>query len=324
MKRTFRRWPRNFKEKSEEEKRNLKVNVLRIPEWEKQIDDILKKFESYDLNKLVKSAKLLYDIQWRFPQLCIDAYNHSRENEAFNRWIESLSPERLIELSDDYQAPTFLRRGFKDSPLQYIEKVYIDANKRVQDIEAAGITSSSFYAFVSPKFHEKTYEAAKSYLDTYTKLLEKRNEIAEAINIFEHITQQSREVLKRYRNAQRWLDIAKVKKEALDRFEGKHGNVFAKAASVDRLTRSRAGSLKRLVQKTEFCPYCGNKLGKNAHLDHIYPVARGGLSIIENLVWCCEDCNKIKSEKGLLQFLTERGVNLDTAFQRLRALGKHI
>ena len=90
------------------------------------------------------------------------------------------------------------------------------------------------------------------------------------------------------------------------------------------MTRGRASSLKRLVDKTKDCPYCGSDLGLDAHLDHIYPVSKGGLSIVENLVWCCSACNTTKTDEGLMQFLKVRGFSVDLTLSKLHALGKHV
>ncbi|MBS0151006.1 MAG: HNH endonuclease [Nitrospira sp.] len=118
--------------------------------------------------------------------------------------------------------------------------------------------------------------------------------------------------------------LAKEKQAAIERFETKHGKAFAKAAAADGQTRMRATSLKRLVKKTPDCPYCGAVLGTDPHLDHIYPLAKGGLSIVINLVWCCSACNSLKADNGLVQFLMERGLPIEPVLSRLHSLGKHI
>ena len=93
---------------------------------------------------------------------------------------------------------------------------------------------------------------------------------------------------------------------------------------MDIKTRQRASTVKVLVGKTKDCPYCGLSMGISPHLDHIYPVAKGGLSIIENLIWCCSTCNSIKSNKGLIQFLREKNIPIDETIQKLHLMGKHV
>ncbi len=43
------------------------------------------------------------------------------------------------------------------------------------------------------------------------------------------------------------------------------------------------------------CYFCGRKTAfKNLTMDHLVPLARGGLSTKDNLVPCCKDCNNKK------------------------------
>jgi 5-methylcytosine-specific restriction endonuclease McrA len=58
------------------------------------------------------------------------------------------------------------------------------------------------------------------------------------------------------------------------------------------------------------CPYCAKPFDNDkAHADHIYPVAKGGLSTMKNMVYICPDCNTKKKDKTLIQFA--RKYNLD-------------
>lgn len=53
----------------------------------------------------------------------------------------------------------------------------------------------------------------------------------------------------------------------------------------------------------ERCKYCGQALTPNKRtLDHIYPRALGGVSIPDNLLPCCEDCNQQKADLTPRQF----------------------
>lgn len=46
------------------------------------------------------------------------------------------------------------------------------------------------------------------------------------------------------------------------------------------------------------CQYCGKKFNsKDLTLDHILPRAQGGESTWENLVACCEPCNRVKADR---------------------------
>ena len=55
------------------------------------------------------------------------------------------------------------------------------------------------------------------------------------------------------------------------------------------------------LERTDACPYCERKflskdLGPNVQLDHIYPVSKGGQSVVEHLVFICAGRNSKKSD----------------------------
>lgn len=72
------------------------------------------------------------------------------------------------------------------------------------------------------------------------------------------------------------------------------------------------------------CPYCGGPLGDSPHLDHIYPVAKGGLNTIQNTAYVCVTCNNKKSDTTLTAFIEKEGKDLKQILARLRALGKDV
>ena len=56
-------------------------------------------------------------------------------------------------------------------------------------------------------------------------------------------------------------------------------------------------TIRELYKLFTHCPYCGTVLTvENRHLDHIYPLAKGGLHILKNLIPCCADCNHAKRD----------------------------
>ncbi len=51
------------------------------------------------------------------------------------------------------------------------------------------------------------------------------------------------------------------------------------------------------------CHYCGREVGAAAlTMDHVVPVARGGLSVKNNLVPSCKQCNNEKKSKLLQEW----------------------
>lgn len=72
------------------------------------------------------------------------------------------------------------------------------------------------------------------------------------------------------------------------------------ARERSKLTRMRP-IIANLLQEMDgpTCAYCGKELaGSYYEIDHIMPVARGGLTEIRNLVLACPECNRAKGDRS--------------------------
>lgn len=58
---------------------------------------------------------------------------------------------------------------------------------------------------------------------------------------------------------------------------------------------------------TKVCYWCGCKCQKRYHVDHYYPLSKGGKHAVGNLVIACPKCNLKKSAKDPLEFAAEVG-----------------
>jgi 5-methylcytosine-specific restriction endonuclease McrA len=101
----------------------------------------------------------------------------------------------------------------------------------------------------------------------------------------------------------------------------------ARAATNEFETRKLAQPLRRKLTDQlsilDFCPYCGGNLSQNdAHLDHIHPVSKGGLSALKNLVFVCSSCNQQKRDIALRHFIKKKGFDAEEVHKRLDLLGK--
>ena len=52
----------------------------------------------------------------------------------------------------------------------------------------------------------------------------------------------------------------------------------------------------------DYCAYCGEEATGE---DHIIAISRGGLDVESNKIPCCIDCNRIKNDKPLVNFLND-------------------
>jgi 5-methylcytosine-specific restriction endonuclease McrA len=101
----------------------------------------------------------------------------------------------------------------------------------------------------------------------------------------------------------------------------------ARAATVEKDTRQQAKKYRSdfEIQKKVIpvCPYCGGALNESdSHLDHIYPVSKGGQSVLRNLVFVCSKCNLKKKTQTLRFFIASLGLEESLIYQRLDKLKK--
>lgn len=101
----------------------------------------------------------------------------------------------------------------------------------------------------------------------------------------------------------------------------------ARVASGEKETRQQAKKYssdfqnqKKIVSE---CPYCGGALNESdSHLDHIYPVSKGGQSVLRNLVFVCAKCNLQKKNHTLRSYLLSANLDSNLVHLRLEKLNK--
>jgi 5-methylcytosine-specific restriction endonuclease McrA len=111
--------------------------------------------------------------------------------------------------------------------------------------------------------------------------------------------------------------------EALaEKRQRKRATEKALLAQAKSRSRDLADTVKKRLNRTENCPYCGGLLGNDPHADHIYPQSKGGLSVDANMVYVCAVCNGNKADMTLTAFIERFSLNRAMVEQRLRDLGK--
>lgn len=93
------------------------------------------------------------------------------------------------------------------------------------------------------------------------------------------------------------------------------------------IVRAASSTLKRReVSKSEGaenCPYCDKLFSVELMvLDHIYPVAEGGLDTMRNTVLVCSGCNTRKTDLTLRAFARKYSLNYENLCLRLERKGK--
>jgi len=306
--------------RTEEQKMKLNVDLRCIPEWEAELkamrESIHNRFQLFSLPDILAAATTICS----YSHLDFK-YGYS-QNGGFEEWKNTLTVDKLIDFSKDFTAPNCLRN--RPALIEIIRNGLKQAEDFLLEFKAKGVTNSFLVSMVTSKVEARTVHMWEQEKSKYLALSREIPKIESALNLLEKVYSLSAEYNARVSELKEKLALAEEKRAAIERFEKMHGKALAKGAAADNKSRQRVASLKSLVKKTKECPYCGSDLGGDPHLDHIYPVTKGGLSIVENLVWCCSTCNGLKSDKGLMQFLKEQGLPIEQTLTRLHSLGKHV
>ena len=119
--------------------------------------------------------------------------------------------------------------------------------------------------------------------------------------------------------------IAKEEKKKINAQKRKEEIIELKSrvAGDVKTKRKRIKSVKKLLDNNGYCPYCFNDFGdSDIHTDHIYPLSKGGLETISNLVLVCSSCNQKKSDLTLREFIKINLLNRERIETELEKQGK--
>ncbi len=112
---------------------------------------------------------------------------------------------------------------------------------------------------------------------------------------------------------------ARAKRESVQRLR-------AKASILDGTSRQLGAQIKpKLLEQLKVfpnCPYCGRPVEGEWHADHIYPLAMGGTSVVENMVLICPTCNQQKHALTLREFIIKQSLDRSRIEAMLTKLGK--
>lgn len=307
---------------------------------------------------IAKKTKILIT---DFDKLFIEKWNeycelmrHSpKVREIF---AESMKVDEVLakELSD-----LFMRRfNKKQGPLSFLRKGEIGAiqreenkivelrNERHQELQTK---LDSYYPTVLKKvMNNKEIKALLTQfpLEIEIKYPEKKFKISPIsrswTDFFDNFKSAHRPEIEVKNRTLRWVveftdDVVSAMKAEIPLVKRKQANARLKAqASKNKESQRNLMSSFRTqreytfqLKRADYCPYCEKKFETNlldstVHLDHIYPVSKGGQSILENLVFICSACNTKKSNITLAIFCSQNGLDREKVTSQLLKLGKEV
>lgn len=156
--------------------------------------------------------------------------------------------------------------------------------------------------YVSKKTHEY-YEAKRVSRESALAIKNK-----EKLVIAEEIARQ-REIEKPIREAEK----RKKKNEYNRKYRAEHPGcrrVEKKNRKLKVRTSGRlsVGIVKMLIEKQKGkCVVCKVSIKDGFHIDHIIPIAKGGMNVDNNVQLLCPPCNMSKSDKHPVDFMQSNG-----------------
>lgn len=254
------------------------------------------------------------------------AYRKWRSIEAqLSRKFSEEKNELLSNINNNELFLGFIRRGLNGLGTQKLSALESSHHeKRKQSyLEIWGIEPKD-ESFLEPSrpfsrlINEHGLKNGVSFLETQIKEAKELEEYKKEKKADIESKLKSNE---KRRKAEQEKASAKLQNEyaALD---AKLGRYKARTVRKTKDARRLADSLKDSVYKTSSCPYCTQKIEDSGHLDHIYPLSKGGLSVESNLVFVCSACNLKKSDMTLNQFIRKHSLDRVRIEKVLYDLGK--
>lgn len=243
---------------------------------------------------------------WSIPKLSQALSEMNPKLEALDQLVRQLEPQ-VRDLASRRE------RAQREVPIieEEIKKLWADPhNKR--------LAARFFSAWVSGTGLIPTAEATLITLRQTKERLtaESRNLGLEAK--FARATEEQRQLRARRDACQSALVRKTRERERM-------AHLRAEAAKNLREVRDLGASIRRRLESQKDCPYCDRPLPLDkakVHADHIYPVSKGGRSVIRNMVLVCAACNAEKEDLTLRAFLEATGRNRLAVEARLKLLGK--
>lgn len=161
--------------------------------------------------------------------------------------------------------------------------------------------------------YKRKIQEAREELDNYIRLGNTR--VPELIR-------QSNE----FYRVKRAIEIIDELIEKKEKEQEKKQQIQNELAKTRQKKRALAKVIKPGVPKNKCCPYCGVILDYTVpdmvHLDHIYPLSKGGQSTRKNLVYVCSECNRRKGKLTLHYFIKKYGLDKEKIEETLESLNK--
>lgn len=166
--------------------------------------------------------------------------------------------------------------------------------------------------FSKPEYLSAAHEEAKNRLDQLNS---------------QHISHKLNKYPEEIANRKKIYHELKVLSEIRTKIRDKRVRSLANA-KINKVRSTSSSTKRKLVSKSPkiiACTYC-ERVHETASMvmDHIYPIAKGGLDMPENAVLVCVECNTKKSDKTVMVFCTQMKFDYLKVAEKLSKMGKDV
>lgn len=292
----------------------------------KKSKNVIKKLDTLNIKDLKKIMRALVRYNQKKGEF-------NKENDENNNFNSKISNQYDIKIRDHENISSEAHKSWK--------KLYNSLSQSKYGFLEGVLTTSSI-TYLDDKYPL----SCKSKIEECQRLSNRYNE--HSVKMFALIDEKSSKLKStlyfKYRDPyisingikmrveiERW-SIAEVqteiyKKEQEEKQAKEEVNIL-KARVTDKVKTIRKQAKKyddieSQIKKFSRCPYCGCTLYKSdSHLDHIYPISKGGLSVESNLVFVCTKCNQSKTNLTLRNFIRKEKLDENLVYERLEILKK--
>lgn len=241
--------------------------------------------------------------------------------DLFQKRVEMGSIKKEIEALRINENSYFINKGWIFSSK--------DMKKEVADkINDLGQT----YQLLSHKVNSTEFDDIKKIIGELRFIDSLIAEYSKRINRF--LREEKSEAKKKERDEkklileQKKLDAGLLREQKRkEKEEKKQAELNTYKNKVQQKEKEKRKTLKKMkptLKHLGYCPYCFESFSADSvtHVDHIYPLSKGGLESAKNLVVVCSTCNLNKGKLTLNSFIKKFNLNRDAIEKELDLLGK--
>lgn len=302
----------------------LKTQIKHLKKELKEIEEQylhLREFNVESLKRHKESKMELEEFEEKFFQLYEELENlHLIENGFYmkkSKILDQINKKIWFfkKNSNDIEYPESLEKKHNHAYRKYYGK-----KREIDDLQKKYPkfiiqTTSDGYSYSNIIYTSSISSSYSENVQKYKNYFQnEKNRIEVKITYFENKHVEDFEKDEEYLKKKRKLKVLTARLEKRNK-EKTLANAYLKKS------RNDSSSVKSNLKNHETCPYCGTE-SKHLEADHIYPISLGGLSVKENMIYVCKDCNRKKGGATLREFIKKFDLNKDYVEENLEKLGK--